>query len=157
MWRRVFSGPVIAICIAVPLNLMGLGERIPQFALESIHLLGQCAIPIGLLLIGATFSDIARKETIFDRARIPLTASVLRLAVLPMAFLLCAWLLPFSPELKRRHHGTSRHALRRLPHRAGARFDGSPEVAFKVVFSTTVISFLTIPVWIALGMWALGL
>jgi predicted permease len=36
-------------------------------------------------------------------------------------------------------------------------FDGSPEVALKVVLGTTIISFLTIPLWIAFGIKLLDL
>ena len=32
-------------------------------------------------------------------------------------------------------------------------FDGSPEVALKVVLATTVISFVTMPLWVALGLY----
>lgn len=156
LWRRVLSGPVIAICIAVPLNLLGMHERAPQFALDAVSLLGQCAIPIGLLLIGATFADIAHKEAIFSRIRIPITASVLRLGLLPLGFLAAAWLLPFSPELKRVMMVQAAMPCGVFPIVLARYFDGSPEVAFKVVFSTTVISFLTIPIWMALGIQVLG-
>ncbi|NQY32608.1 MAG: AEC family transporter [Coraliomargarita sp.] len=152
IWRRVLSGPVIAICIAVPLNLVGMHERIPEFALDSVSLLGQCAIPIGLLLIGATFADIAHKEAIFSRIRIPIAACSLRLGLLPFCFLLFAWLLPISPELKRVIMIQAAMPCGVFPIVLARYFDGSPEVAFKVVFGTTVISFLTIPLWIALGM-----
>ena len=36
-------------------------------------------------------------------------------------------------------------------------FDGSPEVALKVVLGTTLLSLLTIPLWIGIGMKLLDL
>ena len=80
------------------MNFIGVQERM-QLPLQAIHLLGQCAIPIALLLI-ERFHDIARKESIITRIQIPVTASVLRLAIIPAFMLLLAWALPFSAELK---------------------------------------------------------
>ncbi len=156
IWRRIFSGPVIAILIAVPLNFIGAQERMPHFLYEAINLLGQCAIPMALLLIGATFADIAHKETIFTRIKIPITASVLRLAIIPALMLVFAWTLPFSTELKRVLIVQAAMPCGVFPIVLARYFDGSPEVAFKVVFGTTVLSFITMPLWIAFGTSIIG-
>ncbi len=156
IWRRIFSGPVIAILIAVPLNFIGAQERMPHFLYDAIHLLGQCAIPMALLLIGATFADIAHKETIFTRIKIPITASALRLAVIPAFMLLFAWTLPFSTELKRVLVVQAAMPCGVFPIVLARYFDGSPEVAFKVVLGTTVLSFITMPLWIAFGTLIIG-
>lgn len=156
IWRRIFSGPVIAILIAVPLNFIGAQERMPHFLYEGINLLGQCAIPMALLLIGATFADIAHKETIFTRIKIPITASVLRLAIIPALMLVFAWTLPFSTELKRVLIVQAAMPCGVFPIVLARYFDGSPEVAFKVVFGTTVLSFITMPLWIAFGTSIIG-
>jgi predicted permease len=36
-------------------------------------------------------------------------------------------------------------------------FDGSPEIALKVVLTTTILSLITIPLWIAFGLHLLDL
>ena len=156
IWRRIFSGPVIAILIAVPLNFIGAQERMPHFLYDAIQLLGQCAIPMALLLIGATFADIAHKETIFTRIKIPITASALRLAIIPAPMLLFAWTLPFSTELKRVLVVQAAMPCGVFPIVLARYFDGSPEVAFKVVLGTTALSFITMPLWIAFGISLIG-
>ncbi len=157
IWRRIFSGPVIAILLAVPMNWMGLDERLPNFAFESVHLLGQCAIPLGLILIGATFADLSKVAKMVERPQIPAYACLLRLGIFPVAFLFFAWLFPFSMELKQVMIVQAAMPCAVFPIVLARHFDGSPEVALKVVLSTTVLSFLTIPLWIALGMRLLGL
>jgi len=157
IWRRIFSGPVIAILVAVPMNWIGLDERLPNFAFESVDLLGQCAIPLGLILIGATFADLSKGAKIVDRPRIPAYACALRLGVFPAAFLFFAWLLPFSPELEQVMIVQAAMPCAVFPIVLARHFDGSPEVALKVVLSTTAVSFVTIPLWIALGMRLLNL
>src|SRR6266446_2760543 len=56
-WRRVFNVPFIAIVTALALNFMHGGNWLPRVALDSLHFLGQAAIPISLLFIGALLAD----------------------------------------------------------------------------------------------------
>ena len=157
IWKRVFSGPVIAILVAVPMNYFKVDQHLPNSALETIDLLGQCAIPLGLILIGATFMDLAKETKITSRLNIPITASVLRLGILPAAFLFIAFILPLSTELKCVIAVQAAMPCGVFPIVLARHFDGSPEVALKVVLGTTIISFLTIPLWIAFGMNLLNL
>ena len=157
IWRRIFSPPVVSILIAVPLNLIGAAEYIPAAGHEAIDLLGRCAIPIGLLLIGATFADLAKGVQLFERLRIPGIASLLRVGIFPLAFLLVAWLLPLPIELKRVIVIQAAMPCAVFPIVLARHFDGSPDVALKIVLSTTLLSFLTIPFWIAFGLKLLDL
>ena len=157
IWKRVFSGPVIAILIAVSMNYFKLDQHLPNFALETINLLGQCAIPIGLILIGATFADLSKGVKMTDRLKIPITASVLRLGIFPAAFLFIALVLPLSTELKCVLAVQASMPCAVFPIVLARHFDGSPEVALKVVLGTTLLSFLTIPLWISIGMKLLDL
>lgn len=157
IWKRVFSGPVIAILIAVPMNYFKIDQHLPNSALETVNLLGQCAIPLGLLLIGATFVDLAKEMKISSRLKIPITASVLRLGILPAAFLFIAFILPLSIELKCVIAVQAAMPSGVFPIVLARHFDGSAEVALKVVLGTTMISFLTIPLWIAIGIKLLDL
>jgi malate permease and related proteins len=157
IWKRIFSGPVIAILIAVPMNYFKIDLYLPNFVLETINRLGQCAIPLGLILIGATFVDLSKEMKVISRLNIPITASVLRLGILPAAFLGIAFILPFSTELKCVIAVQAAMPCGVFPIVLARHFDGSVEVALKVVLGTTLISFLTIPLWIAIGMKLLDL
>ena len=152
IWKRVFSGPVIAILIAVPINYFKINQHLPDFALETIHLLGQCAIPLGLILIGATFKDLSRGVKMTDRLKIPVAASILRVGILPVIFIVTAVILPLSTELKAVIAVQAAMPCGVFPIVLARHFDGSTEVALKVVLGTTLLSFLTIPLWIGIGM-----
>lgn len=152
IWKRLFNGPVIAILIAVPINYFEFDRHLPGFILKAIGMLGQCAIPLGLLLIGATFTDLAKNVTLSNRLKLPLTACLLRLAILPAAFLCAALLLPLSTELRCVVAIQAAMPCGVFPIVLARHFNGSPEVALKVVLSTTLISFLTIPLWIGFGL-----
>ena len=152
IWKRVFSGPVIAILIGVPLNLLRVDQHLPGFVLQTIKLFGQCAIPLGLILIGATFADLSKGSKLHQGIRVPASACLLRLGVFPAAFLLFAFLFPISVELKRVLIIQAAMPCAVFPIVLARHFDGSPEVAFKVVLSTTILSLITIPIWISLGL-----
>ncbi|PXA04876.1 transporter [Coraliomargarita sinensis] len=152
IWRRILSGPVIAILIGAPLNLMRADQHVPNFVLETIDLFGQCAIPLGLILIGATFADLAKGAKLREGIRVPVAACALRLGVFPVIFILFAFLFPLPVELKRVLIIQAAMPCAVFPIVLARHFDGSPEVAFKVVLSTTVVSLITIPIWISLGL-----
>jgi len=150
--KRIFSGPVIAILIGAPLNLQRVDQQLPGFVLETIHLFGQCAIPLGLILIGATFADLLKGSKLHKGIRVPAAAWLLRLGVFPLAFLFFAFLFPLSVELKRVLIIQAAMPCAVFPIVLARHFDGSPDVAFKVVLSTTLFSLITIPIWICLGL-----
>ncbi|MCW5556223.1 MAG: AEC family transporter, partial [Verrucomicrobiae bacterium] len=56
-WRRIVNAPLIAIVLAVLLNALGWHPHVPQVVLTAVHWLGQCAIPMALILIGAIVAD----------------------------------------------------------------------------------------------------
>jgi predicted permease len=157
LWRRVLSAPVISILIAVPLNWLRADEYLPNFAFESINMLGTCAIPLGLLLIGATFADLAKGVRMFEHSQVPIAATVLRLGLFPLVFIFFAFLLPLSTELKAVMVVQAAMPCAVFPIVLAKHFDGSPAIALKVVLATTIISFVTIPLWISLGLHLLGL
>lgn len=157
IWRRLLSAPVIAILIAVPMNWLRVDQHLPNFAYESIDLLGKCAIPLGLLVIGATFADLAKGVKLFERMQIPITAIIIRLGIFPVILIFFAFLLPFPTELKAVMVVQAAMPCGVFPIVLARQFDGSPKVALKVVLATTIVSFLTIPLWIAFGLRLLDL
>jgi predicted permease len=157
IWRRLLSGPVIAILIAVPMNWLRLDQHLPNFAFESINLLGQCAIPLGLLLIGATFADLAKGVHIFERRHVPIYAVIMRLGIFPIIFIFFALLFPFPPELKAVMVIQAAMPCGVFPIVLARQFNGSPEIALKVVLATTIVSIVTTPLWISFGLHLLNL
>lgn len=151
-WRRILSAPVISILIAVPLNLLMVERYLPHFAFEAINLLGKCAIPIGLLLIGATFADLSKGVNLLGRIRVPIIAVTLRMFILPFGFLFVAYVLPLSTELKQVMIVQAAMPCAVFPIVLARHYDGAPEIALKVVLATTLVSLITIPIWLSLGM-----
>lgn len=156
IWKRILSGPVIAILIAVPLNSLGWSAALPPFFYSTVELLGGCAIPVGLLLIGATIADLSQKIQWRARCEYIFYGISLRMLLLPSLVILTAWCLPFSIELKRVMVIQGAMPCAIFPIVLARHFGGAPEIALKVALSTTALSLITIPLWVAFGLCLIG-
>ncbi len=153
LWRQILSAPVIAILVSVVLNLFHPKEFLPAWIFSSLGMIGAAAIPMALLLTGATLSDFVA-EAGFSRSRTAAVAgaTLLRLGVLPLAFIALARWLPCPVELKQVLIVQSAMPCAMLPIVLTKHYGGDSAMAVQIVFVTTALSLLTIPYWINLGM-----
>ncbi len=155
-WRLLANPPVCALLAAIAVNLSGLNSRIPVVAIDVVHLCGVCAVPLGLILIGATLADIILEKplVLLDRLVTP-AACILRLAVLPAAMLLIARYLPASPELRRVIVMQAAMPAAILPVVIAKHYGGRPDTAAQVAVATNFLGLLIIPFWLRIGLtWA---
>lgn len=151
-WRKLANPPVFALVAAVAINTLDLGRFMPAAALTVIHLSGECAVPLGLLLIGATLMEyLSRPRELFDR-RVTPASSLLRLGVLPVAFLVLARYLPCTDDLKRVIIVQAAMPAGILPIVIARHYGGRPLTAVQVVVGTTVLGLFLIPLWLSLGL-----
>jgi predicted permease len=155
-WRRLLSPPILAILGAVLLNGI-LGEaRVPGVARQVAHMLGQCAVPLGMLLIGATMADHLRPFAQARGGRAMALACLVRLGVLPVLFLGLAWVLPVSPALQRVMIIEAAMPAAVFPIVMARHYGGDVTTALRVVVTTSAVSLITIPLWIQAGLRWLG-
>jgi hypothetical protein len=163
-WKKIFSAPLIALMLALALNFLGTAFTPPAFvavagktALTIIHWLGQAAIPLGLLLIGAIVADHLAEARGGKAARVVAVAALVRLGVMPVLFLLLAKFLPCSIELKRVLvlQGAMPSAV--LPIVITRHYGGDARTALQVALGTSAIGLVTIPLWIRFGGQFVGL
>jgi malate permease and related proteins len=152
-WRKAVNPPVIALLFAVGLNVLGLGTRVPAVILTVIHLCAQCAIPIGLMLIGATLEGfILEKPLALLDWRVTPAACILRLGVYPLLFLALARALPATPELKRVLVVQASMPAGVLPIVIAKHFGGRPQTAAQVMVATNLLGLIVIPLWLHFGL-----
>ncbi len=156
-WRKIINAPLVAIVLALALNFAGLAPHLPSVVRTTIHLLGQCAIPLALLLIGATVADHLEGFHSAHGWRVIGVAALLRLGLLPIGFLLLAKYLPASVELKRVIVLEAAMPSAVFPIVMAKHYGGDPPTAVRIVVGTSVIGLLTIPLWIRFGMKFAGL
>jgi predicted permease len=156
-WRKLVNAPLVAIVVALTLNAFGAGEHVPVFAQKSFAMLGQCAIPMSILLIGATIYDRLHEFHANYGVRVIGVAALVRLALVPFLFVLLARYLPCSVELKRVLILQAAMPAAIFPIVMAKHYGGDTATALRVVIGTSALGLLTIPLWIRAGMKFAGL
>lgn len=156
-WRHVLNPPVVAIVGTLALNLFVPRGLIPSPVMGCAHLLGQCAIPLGLILIGATIADVLPELKGSQGFRLVVVSCLVRQGMLPVVILFLAWILPLSTELKQvlLLHAAMPSAV--FPIVMARHFGGDAGTALRVVLGTSLVGIATIPVWLKVGVILLGM
>jgi predicted permease len=155
-WHRLLNPPILAIVLAVGLNVANAELWMPKFLLTTAEMLGACAFPLGIILIGAMIADSAGELRRDFGWRTVAWASFVRLGILPALILGVAWLLPMSRELKQVLMVQAAMPAAVFPIMLARHFGGDPLTAVRIVVGTSLLGFLTIPIWLKLGLWVLG-
>lgn len=99
--RRLATPMTLVIPLALLIHYTHATRWLPEFVFRSADMLGQCTIPLALLLIGATTYDLFQSEkSPMGHLRAGLVACVLRLGVLPLLFIGAALLIPQGQPLR---------------------------------------------------------
>lgn len=154
-WRKLLSPPVLALVVAVMLNTLRLDPPAP--VRQTIGYLGNCAVPLGLLLIGAFLEEHLRHPRSLWAPRVNAASIFLRLGLLPLTLLAAARWLPVSTELKQVIVVQAVMPAGVFPIVLAKHYGGQPLTAAQVVLGTTVVSLVSIPLWMKFGLWWLGL
>ncbi len=146
----LLRGPLLAVCMSLAIAWSGLGSYVAlPPVMKSAEMIGAVATPICLILFGCSMFDLTRVFT--WQPRLLSAGLIARLLIAPAAILLLAWLLPVDPLIKRIMVIQSAIPSAVIPVILAKRFGGKPELGTQVLLSTTLCSFLTLPLWLALG------
>jgi malate permease and related proteins len=156
-WKQIINAPFLAIVAALALNFSGLHAWLPQALTSTTQILGQCAIPFALILIGATVADHMDQFHSAAGWRVIAVATLLRIGLLPVLFLLLARHLPATLELKQVMVLEAAMPSAVFPIVMARHYGGDTPTALRVVIGTSALSLLTIPLWIRFGMSFVGL
>ncbi len=155
-WRKLINAPAIALLVALFANLTGAAAHVPDFLRTMIHSLAVCAVPLGLLMTGASFSPHLDDPRSLFNFRVIGAAWLLRLALLPWVLLLAARYLPFPMELKRVLVVQAAMPCAVISVIVARVYGGQPRVAMQIVLGTTIVALFTIPFWIRFGLEFVG-
>jgi predicted permease len=156
-WRRLINPPLIAILLALTFNFTGTGGLLPDVVLKMIHILGGCAIPLALILIGATIADHLTEFHTGHSWKTIGAGVLLRLGLVPVLFLLLARYIPATAELKRVIVLQAAMPAAVFPIVMAKHYGGDAATALRVVIGTCALSLLTAPLWIPFGLKFVGL
>jgi predicted permease len=172
--RRVVNAPLVAIVVALGLDAMGLPawyggarsvdagfggmEVVLDAAVAGGSMIGACAIPMALLLVGATMMDEFRKADFRQGWGVMAAGCGLRLGVLPVLFLALAWALGprgidlAGVELRRVIAVEAAMPTAVFPVLLARLYGGEPGTAMRVALATSAVGLITIPLWLKFGL-----
>ena len=149
---RIVNPPIIALIIGLMINFSGLAPQIPPYCMETFELLGNCAIPLGLLLIGASFFVLMKTDGLQTHWRIPLVGLLLRMALFPLLFCIFIAYNSLPPALNHVLVVQAAMPCAVFPIVLTRLYQGSTAIACKLVLSTTLLCLISIPLWIHFGL-----
>lgn len=143
--RRLINGPTIAIAVGLTSNFCGFHSAAPEFLVEATRQLGNCSIPIGLILVGVALAGVVEREKWKFNLKVITASLVVRFCVLPAVFLLAARIASFSPELKRVLIVESAMPAAIFPVVLAKYYGGKPGVAVQIIIATSALSLIATP------------
>ena len=150
--RRLINGPTIAIIVGLILNFSGLYKLMPGFVGEAITQLGNCSIPISLLLVGAALASVITSQRWQTNWNIVSGSLLVRFLIMPALFIGVASAVSFSPELRRVLIVQSSMPAAIFPIVLAKHFGGKPSVAVQVCIGTSVASLMMTPFLLMFGL-----
>ncbi len=155
LWRSL-NPPMIAIPVAILLHGAGAQQWLAGAPHTTFHLLGACAVPMGLLLSGALLADYARPSALHRGGPTIVASLVARIVILPALILIAAKFLPIDPALRAVLVVEAAMPAAIFPIALTRLHNGDVPVALQVVVGTSLVGLITIPLWIHFGMAWIG-
>ncbi|TWT50620.1 Membrane transport protein [Rubripirellula amarantea] len=157
-WKKaVFSAPLLGVVFASSMRLLSFDQYLPDPILTAIGTLGDCAIPLGLLLGGAIIVDFMGTSGGLGSWKVIASGIFLRQLVMPALMLTAAMLLTSSVDLKRVMILEAAMPVAIFPIVLVRLYERDTKTAIEVVLSTSIAGIVLIPAWLAIGAWWLGL
>ena len=153
-WKHALNVPVVTILLSLALHYVGAGPLVPGVLHTLMGQLGACAIPLSVVLIGASIFDLIGTERI--RWNVALAAPVLRIGVLPFGFIAAGYWLPVTVEMKRILCVQAAMPAAVFTVVIARHYGGHAATAVLVIISTTLVSLFTAPLVLGLAMRWLG-
>ena len=152
-WKKILlSPPIVSVAAGIALNAMGAGHWVPQAVDGAWHMLGLCAVPVGLLVTGAVLADHMRPGMLRSGWNTIGLALALRLGLLPVLILAAALWLPLDPALRTVLVVQSAMPSAVFPVVLAKMHGGDMPTALRIVLGTSLASLVTIPFWLGWAM-----
>lgn len=154
-WKRVFNLPMASIAVSILLTVFELDGYIPTALRNGLQMVGGCSIPVALIMIGALMADLIDWQLMRSRWRVVIASCVTRLALLPGLMLVGMVFLPVSLEVKRVIMIQAAMPTAVFPVIIARYYGGHLPTAVRVIVATSLVSLVTMPLWIRVGFWLL--
>lgn len=149
-WRKLLNPVALSLVAAVLLNAVGL--KLPTMIGNAMSMLGGCTVPLGLLVAGAAVEEYLRRPSELFEPKTSVSATLLRLGIIPLCFVVLAKYAPLTVEMKRILVIQAAMPAGMFPIVIARHYGGQPLVAARIFLVTTLVAILLIPLWISQGL-----
>ncbi len=157
-WKKAFLNPAfLSVVLAMVIRQSSQADQIPTAILSAINGVGNCAIPMGLMLSGAIIVDFLRGSKWSGSMGVILSAILLRQVLFPCLLLLAAAAWAGTTSLREVMMLQAAMPVAILPIVLVRLYQRDTETALRVVLSSSLLGIVLIPLWLAIGQWWLGL
>ena len=152
--KGLLNPPAIAVIVGLALQTTGGKQLIPSFFWEVVEILGQCSIPIGLLLIGGSFYQLMDNFRFSNGLRTEIASLLVRNLFFPCLLIsfiasnFCPTDIPFLREV----------LVIQAAMPAGifavvivSNYSANSVTAMRTISVTMLVSLLTLPIWLSIG------
>jgi malate permease and related proteins len=151
-WKRaVFSPPLIAVVVALLLGQFSFSGYLPGPLVQMTEALGQCAIPLGLILSGAIIFDYYKLAEWRQGFGTVIAAVSIRQILLPLSMFGFAWCTQLDSRLDHVLLLQAAMPAATFPIVLVRLYDQDTATALRVVLGTSLVGVVTIPFWLTLG------
>lgn len=157
-WKRaLFSPPLIAVVAALLIGQAGLSNQIPGPVLQMAEALGQCAIPLGLVLSGAIMLDYLKLAQWRENFSVVVAAVTIRQLILPLCMLAFAAATSLAVTVDQVLLLQAAMPAATFPIVMVRLYEQDTGTALRAVLGTSLVGIVAIPCWLIAGkIWLAG-
>ncbi|WP_022851969.1 AEC family transporter [Limisalsivibrio acetivorans] len=152
-WKILKSPPLQMIIVSLFINALWSDGWEPYILDAATGFFASIAIPVGLFISGLALGEALPSFGQGKSLRIITGSVVLRMFVLSVIFLLAARYIVEDPGLKIIIAVQSAMPAGMLNIAVTRYFTGRAHIAVKVVLGTTLVSIVTVPLWVRFAIW----
>lgn len=155
--RNLIHPMTMVLALALAVNFMGWGDAtLPAFLGKVCHTVGNCAIPVGLILTGIYLHETLRGFDFRHQPRISAGFLLVRFLIAPLAILAAAGFVT-DPNLRRVMLVQAAMPAGMFTFLIVSHCKGDVPIALRGTLVTSLLCPLTIPIWIEIGRRWLGI
>ena len=153
-FKGLINPPVVSVLLALLLQSLGGRTFVPSFAWEVVEMIGNCSIPMGLMLIGGSFYELISGFRFSAGYRVEIAALLVRNLIFPCLVLTyVAWgPIPMGMEWMRQI------LVVQAAMPAGifalvivGSYSADRSIAMLSILVTMIASLVTLPIWLFIG------
>jgi predicted permease len=152
---QILNMPFITVVFSLIVLFSGMYHYIPAFCSDAISSVGKAAIPIGLILVGATLSELFR-EGLMQGSKSRMTkllslGLINRQLLLPLIWFAVIALIPMEPQLKKIMYVQAAMPAAFFTIVLAKHFGGNVRTVAAVSVASFIISPISISLWLSFG------